>query len=171
MTSNVLKNMNLQQREAILHKDGPLLVLAGAGSGKTRVMVHRIANLIKAHGVPPSAILAVTFTNKAANEMKERLSHLLPARGGQPVVSTFHSFCARLLRKDGEPLARIRPGFTRRFNICDEAGQLAIIKAICKAADDDSGRGNGASARDILSRISNAKNLASTGEFVGDSGG
>jgi DNA helicase-2/ATP-dependent DNA helicase PcrA len=168
MTNDLLDNMNEQQREAILHKDGPLLILAGAGSGKTRVMVHRIANLVKVHGVPPSAILAVTFTNKATNEMKVRIGHLLPASRGRPIVSTFHSLCARLLRRDGEPLARIRPGFTRRFNICDEAGQLAIIKAICKAADDDSGRANGASARDILSRISHAKNLKQAPRDVQD---
>ena len=111
--------------------EGPLLILAGAGSGKTRVITHRIAHIITARHVPPSAILAVTFTNKAAGEMRERVAALLSdvALASAPDLSTFHSFCVRLLRRDGEPLAQIRPGFTRRFTIYDDDDQLAIVKA------------------------------------------
>ncbi len=88
-----LSVLNLQQLEAVLHKDGPLLVFAGAGSGKTRVITYRIANLIHTHGVSPRHILAVTFTNKAANEMKERLRHLLGDAARGLWVGTFHSIC------------------------------------------------------------------------------
>jgi DNA helicase-2/ATP-dependent DNA helicase PcrA len=126
-----LKGLNAQQREAVSHIDGPLLILAGAGSGKTRVITHRIAHIITARHVPPSAVLAVTFTNKAAREMREargRAAGRRPA-GFPPNLSTFHSFCVRMLRRDGDPLARIRPGFTRRFSIYDDDDQLVIVKA------------------------------------------
>src|ERR1035438_6158521 len=126
-----LKGLNAQQREAVSCTEGPLLILAGAGSGKTRVITHRIAHIIVSRHVPPSAILAVTFTNKAAGEMRERVAALLADTrlDSAPRVSTFHSFCVRLLRSDGEPLARIRPGFTRRFSIYDDDDQLAIVKS------------------------------------------
>jgi len=111
--------------------EGPLLILAGAGSGKTRVITHRIAYIVTARHVPPSAILAVTFTNKAAAEMRGRVAELLEDAhlDSTPRLSTFHSFCVRLLRMDGDPLAKVRPGFTRRFTIYDEDDQLAIVKA------------------------------------------
>src|SRR5271168_434184 len=130
-----LQGLNPQQREAVACTEGPLLILAGAGSGKTRVITHRIAYIITARHVPPSAILAVTFTNKAAQEMRERVAALLHdvELSSAPNLSTFHSFCVRLLRRDGEPLAQIRPGFTRRFSIYDDEDQLAIIKAAYRA--------------------------------------
>ena len=112
-----------------------MLLLAGAGSGKTRVITHRIAHLTEAHHVPGPCILAVTFTNKAADEMRQRVYELLggiSSREG-PLVSTFHSFCVRLLRRDGARLADIRAGFTPKFTIYDEDDQLAVIKSVFKA--------------------------------------
>ena len=154
-----LKGLNAQQREAVAHTEGPLLILAGAGSGKTRVITHRLAHIITARRVPPSAVLAVTFTNKAANEMRERVAALLEGvrLDSSPNVSTFHSFCVRMLRRDGDPLAQIRPGFSRRFTIYDDDDQLAIVKAAYRAL--------GLEEREFmkygaaLSRISHAKNL------------
>src|SRR5689334_13475743 len=126
-----LHGLNAPQREAVAQTEGPLLILAGAGSGKTRVITHRIAHIITTRRVPPSSVLAVTFTNKAAAEMRERVAALLADTplDSDPFVSTFHSFCVRLLRRDGEPLARVRPGFTRRFTIYDDEDQINIIKA------------------------------------------
>src|SRR3954453_6816506 len=153
-----LKGLNAQQREAVNQIDGPLLILAGAGSGKTRVITHRIAHIITSRHVPPSAVLAVTFTNKAAKEMRERVASLLEdvPLDSMPTVSTFHSFCVRLLRRDGDPLARIRPGFTRRFSIYDDEDQLAIIKAGYRTLGLDEKEFMQYSA--ALSRISSAKN-------------
>jgi DNA helicase-2/ATP-dependent DNA helicase PcrA len=130
-----LQGLNPQQQAAVAHVEGPLLLLAGAGSGKTRVITHRIAHLMEAHHVPGPCILAVTFTNKAADEMRQRVHQLLggiSSREG-PLVSTFHSFCVRLLRRDGAHLADIRAGFTPKFTIYDEDDQLAIIKSVFKA--------------------------------------
>src|SRR5580700_2133082 len=156
-----LKGLNPQQREAVACTEGPLLILAGAGSGKTRVITHRIAYIITARHVPPSAILAVTFTNKAAAEMRERVARLLSGveLSSTPNLSTFHSFCVRLLRRDGEPLEQIRPGFTRRFSIYDDDDQLAIIKAAYRHLGLDE---KFMQYRAALSRISHAKNLKQT---------
>src|SRR5713101_4812959 len=106
-----LDGLNDQQRQAVAHIDGPLLILAGAGSGKTRVITHRIAHIITSKRVPPSSILAVTFTNKAAREMRERVGTLLAdcELESSPNVATFHSFCVRMLRRDGDALAKVRP--------------------------------------------------------------
>ena len=127
-----LQGLNPQQRAAAVHVEGPLLLLAGAGSGKTRVITHRIAHLVEAHHVPGPCILAVTFTNKAADEMRQRVNALLGADLGRsnPFVSTFHSFCVRLLRRDGNRLADLRPGFTRNFTIYDDDDQVSLLKSI-----------------------------------------
>src|SRR2546430_2082132 len=157
-----LKGLNAQQREAVSHTEGPLLILAGAGSGKTRVITHRIAHTITTRGVPPTAVLAVTFTNKAAREMRERVTALLEdvRLESSPNVSTFHSFCVRLLRRDGDPLARVRPGFTRRFTIYDDEDQLVIVKAAFKRLGLD--EKEFMQYRAALSRISHAKNQKKT---------
>ncbi len=152
-----LSGLNPEQRRAVEHVEGPLLILAGAGSGKTRVITHRIAHLIAHHRVYGPAILAVTFTNKAAGEMRERVLRLLgglPFQSG-PVVSTFHSFCVRLLRRDGASLAQLRPGFTTSFHIYDDSDQLAVLKQVYKKLGIDE---KATPPRGILSRISHAKN-------------
>jgi len=157
-----LKGLNAQQREAVMHTEGPLLILAGAGSGKTRGITHRVAYIVTARRVPPSAVLAVTFTNKAASEMRERISGLLEDAqlDSTPNVSTFHSFCVRMLRRDGDPLARIRPGFTRRFSIYDDEDQLGIVKATYRGLGLD--EKEFMQYRAVLSRISGAKNRKET---------
>ena len=156
-----LEGLNPQQQEAAAHVDGPLLILAGAGSGKTRVITRRIAHLISAHAIPASAILAVTFTNKAAEEMRKRIESLIRSVGGtgSPVVSTFHSFCVRVLRRDADKLAAIRPGFTRQFIIYDDDEQLSVIKGIYKGLGLDE---KFLPYRGALSRISHAKNHQQT---------
>jgi DNA helicase-2/ATP-dependent DNA helicase PcrA len=129
-----LEGLNPQQKAAVEHVEGPLLLLAGAGSGKTRVITHRIAHLVEAHHVPGPCILAVTFTNKASDEMRQRVNSLLGGDRGRssPMVSTFHSFCVRLLRRDGANLAEIRPNFTKNFTIYDDDDQVSLLKAIYK---------------------------------------
>jgi DNA helicase-2/ATP-dependent DNA helicase PcrA len=152
-----LSGLNPRQKEAVCHVEGPLLILAGAGSGKTRVITHRIAHLIDNHGVYGPSIVAVTFTNKAAGEMRERVLKLLAGRisDAGPLVSTFHSFCVRLLRRDGESLARLRPGFTRDFQIYDADDQVVLLKQIYKKLGLDD---KFMQHRAALSRISHAKN-------------
>ncbi|HZS56747.1 MAG TPA: UvrD-helicase domain-containing protein, partial [Bryobacteraceae bacterium] len=151
-----LAGLNPQQRDAVQHVDGPLLLLAGAGSGKTRVITHRIAHLIENHHVPGPAVLAVTFTNKAADEMRQRVLSLLTntTTASTPVLSTFHSFCVRMLRRDGNSLSDIRTGFTRQFTIYDDDDQLALMKSIYKQLGLDE---KFMQYRATLSRISHAK--------------
>jgi len=158
-----LQGLNPQQQEAVRHVDGALLILAGAGSGKTRVITHRIAHLIDNHEVPATSVLAVTFTNKAADEMRERVAGLLGERnaGARPWISTFHSFCVRLLRRDGDSLASLRPGFTRTFTIYDEDEQLAVVKAVYRHIGLDE---KFMQYRAALGRISHAKNHRQTPE-------
>jgi DNA helicase-2/ATP-dependent DNA helicase PcrA len=125
-----LENLNPQQLQAVCHSEGPLMVVAGAGSGKTRVITCRIANLIQEEGVSPDSILAITFTNKAAGEMKERVRNMLDLRGASPWISTFHSFCLRILRKHISEL-----GFSNDFAIYDTQDQLTLIKQCMKAVE------------------------------------
>jgi DNA helicase-2/ATP-dependent DNA helicase PcrA len=120
--------LNAQQREAVMHTQGALLLLAGPGSGKTRVITYRIAHIVTEGLAPPSAILAVTFTNKAAGEMRERALKLLGPIDSSPIIRTFHAFCMQLLRRDGAPLAKIRSGFTPKFQIYDKSDQEVVIK-------------------------------------------
>ncbi len=151
-----LAKLNPQQREAVETVSGPVLILAGAGSGKTRVITHRIAHLIENHGVAPDSILAVTFTNKAAAEMGERVTKLVGHRSVvQPKVSTFHSFCVRLLRRDIEALRVNGHGLTRDFAIYDDADQQALVKAAIRRLGIDDKQ---LTPRSVLGRISWAKN-------------
>ncbi len=148
--------MNPQQQEGITSVDGPVLLLAGAGSGKTRVITHRIAYLIQERGVPADSILAVTFTNKAAKEMEERVSKILGhASLTKPTLATFHSFCVRVLRRDIEALRVNGVGLTKTFAIYDETDQQAVVKSALKrlGVDDKSLK-----PRVALGRISWAKN-------------
>src|SRR6266705_5956465 len=126
-----LDSLNPEQREAVIKTDGPLLILAGAGSGKTRVIAHRIAYLIAERGVPPWNILAVTFTNKAAEEMRLRVQRLLRGQelASVPLVSTFHSLCVRILRQDIE---KLNDKYTRTFTIYDQDDSLRLIKQCIK---------------------------------------
>ncbi len=147
-------NLNPQQREAVEIATGPILILAGAGSGKTRVITYRIVHLIQHLNVRPEQILAVTFTNKAAEEMKARVDALLGSelRSASPLISTFHSFCVRLLRRDVE---KMNAGYTRNFTIYDTDDQARVIRQIMKdtGMDDKS-----ISVRQVQSGISGAKN-------------
>src|SRR6478672_6628255 len=124
---DLLSSLNPQQREAVKSGDGPLLILAGAGSGKTRVIAHRIAYLIAERGVWPRNILAVTFTNKAAEEMRSRVTRLIENLeiGSAPLISTFHSLCVRILRRDIEAL---NAGYTRSFTIYDQDDTVRLTR-------------------------------------------
>ena len=118
-----LSTLNPQQQEAVTHQGGPLLVLAGAGSGKTRVITYRIAHLIGERGVDPSKILAVTFTNKAADEMLGRVNRLVSGVSHRPTVGTFHSTSLRTLRKYGDRL-----GYSHSFAVYDTADQMTLLR-------------------------------------------
>src|SRR5947207_8347336 len=145
-----LSGLNPQQRDAVMHGSGPLLVLAGAGSGKTRVITYRIAYLIGELGVQPANILAVTFTNKAANEMLSRVDRLVPGGGYRPWIGTFHSTSLRILRRYADRL-----GYTKSFAVYDTADQLTLIRRCMREmnVNDDA-----FPPRSVLNRISSAKN-------------
>ena len=158
-----LDQLNPQQREAVETTEGPVLILAGAGSGKTRVITYRIAHLIEHQGVMPEAILAMTFTNKAAAEMVERVDKLVGGLSvAKPVISTFHSFCVRVLRKDIEALripatmpGAAPAGLTKNFVIYDETDQQQLVKSVMKRLGIDDKQ---TTPRSVLSHISWAKN-------------
>jgi len=160
---NLLANMNPAQKEAIQCTEGPLLILAGAGSGKTRVLTHRIAYLLE-RGVAPWRILAITFTNKAAAEMKERVEKLVGARARDIWISTFHAFCVRVLRTNIEKL-----GLTKNFAIFDTVDQTALIKSCLKELNLDEKH---YVPQAMLANISGAKNsLLTPGKFRREAGG
>ncbi|MCW2840070.1 MAG: pcrA [Aeromicrobium sp.] len=149
-SETLLEGLNEAQQAAVSHPGGPLLVVAGAGSGKTRVLTRRIAWLIAARGAHPGSILAITFTNKAAAEMRERVADLVGPRARMMWVSTFHSACVRILRREAT-----RFGFTSSFTIYDAADQRRLMTLICRDMDLDPKRVN---PRAVLNWISNLKN-------------
>ena len=168
MSDDLLTGLNPEQARAVESTEGPLLILAGAGSGKTKTLTHRIAYLIANRKATPYNILAVTFTNKAAKEMRERVAQLLGQsadnRSFMPYMGTFHSICVRLLRQDGE-----HAGIPRNFVIYDESDKLSAIKQACKTAMIDE---KSFSPKTISSIISNAKNeLVSPAEYTGVASG
>ena len=147
---DLLSSLNPEQQAAVVKTDGPLLILAGAGSGKTRVIAHRIAYLVSQGLSEPDRILAVTFTNKAAEEMRSRVEALLGVDCRQMWVSTFHALCARLLRREAPHI-----GLSRDFVIYDSTDQLTVVKQALKSLGIDDGV---TQPRAALSRISHAKN-------------
>ena len=149
-TNQILQMLNDKQKEAVLATEGPVLILAGAGSGKTRVLVHRIAYLINTLGVMPGSILAITFTNKAADEMRSRVDDMIGFGSREIWVMTFHACCVRILRRHAEEL-----GYTRYFTIYDTDDQLTVMKEIFKRHGVDSKKFK---EKGILNMISSAKN-------------
>ncbi|MGW4897659.1 DNA helicase PcrA [Kitasatospora sp. NPDC004240] len=148
--AQLLEGMNEPQREAVLHAGSPLLIVAGAGSGKTRVLTHRIAHLLGARGVQPGEILAITFTNKAAGEMRERVEQLVGPRARAMWVSTFHSACVRILRRESKVL-----GFTSSFSIYDAADSQRLMALVCRDLDLDPKQ---FPPKSFTAKISNLKN-------------
>ncbi len=146
----ILEGLNPEQREAVLHTEGPLLILAGAGSGKTRVLTHRLAWLVREHGVSPTSLLAITFTNKAAEEMRRRLQDLVGGASRAMWISTFHAACARMLRRDAERL-----GYQKNFAVYDEEDQRRLVLRLMRDNEMDVKR---YPPRAVRSRISLAKN-------------
>jgi len=147
--SGLLEGLNEAQREAVLHGEGPLLVVAGAGSGKTRVLTHRIAHLISERGVDPSSILAITFTNKAADEMRSRIEALVGPKVRSMWVSTFHSACVRILRRDADRL-----GYRKSFTIYDDADSRHLMERVLNDLGFDTKR---ITSRSVLGEIGRAK--------------
>ncbi|MFF2922808.1 DNA helicase PcrA [Streptomyces celluloflavus] len=156
----LLDGLNDEQKAAVVHTGGPLLIVAGAGSGKTRVLTHRIAHLLGARGVHPGQILAITFTNKAAGEMKERVEELVGPRANAMWVSTFHSACVRILRRESKRL-----GFTSSFSIYDAADSKRLMALVCRDLDLDPKR---FPPKSFSAKISNLKNeLIDEEDFAG----
>ncbi|HEU4895713.1 MAG TPA: UvrD-helicase domain-containing protein, partial [Acidimicrobiia bacterium] len=160
--SPLFADLNPTQREAVAASEGPVLVVAGAGSGKTRVLTFRIAHLIRDLGVAPDSILAITFTNKAANEMKERVGQLIGGVVRSMWVSTFHSACVRILRREATRL-----GYRSGFSIYDDADSLRLIRMVIKDLDLDIKRFPDKAMRAV---ISNAKNELVDYESFADQG-
>ena len=161
---SIYDKLNEPQREAVYHTDGPLLILAGAGSGKTRVLTHRIAYLIGERGVNPWNILAITFTNKAAEELRQRVDNLVGFGAESVWVSTFHSACVRILRRFIDRL-----GYENHFTIYDTDDQKTLIKEVCRKVDVDT---KVFKERSLLSAISSAKNeMILPDEFELNAGG
>ena len=158
--NELLAGLNDKQKEAVLHFEGPLLILAGAGSGKNRVLTHRSAYLIEEHQVPPYHILALTFTNKAANEMRERVNNIIEYGAGSIWVSTFHSTCVRILRRFIDHL-----GYDNAFTIYDSDDQKSLMKDICKQLNIDTKKYK---ERTFLNAISSAKDELKTPEQYAD---
>ncbi|MEC1159052.1 DNA helicase PcrA [Cytobacillus horneckiae] len=156
LSDKLLNGLNPQQQNAVKATDGPLLIMAGAGSGKTRVLTHRIAYLMVEKGVNPYNILAITFTNKAAREMRERIQNMMGGAADQIWISTFHSMCVRILRRDID-----RIGFNRNFTILDSTDQQSVIKNILKEKNLDPKKFD---PRAILGSISSSKNELITPE-------
>ncbi|MDJ0383386.1 ATP-dependent DNA helicase [Streptomyces sp. G-G2] len=155
----LLVGLNEQQRAAVVHADSPLLIVAGAGSGKTRVLTHRIGHLLGARGVHPGQILAITFTNKAAGEMKERVGDLVGPRANAMWVMTFHSACVRILRRESKLL-----GFTSSFSIYDAADSKRLMALVCRDLDLDPKR---FPPKSFSAKVSNLKNeLIDADEFA-----
>ncbi|MGV8148765.1 MAG: UvrD-helicase domain-containing protein, partial [Alkaliphilus sp.] len=125
-----LNHLNEMQKQAVIHTEGPLLILAGAGSGKTRVLTHRIAYLVEEKDINPYEILAITFTNKAAKEMRERVETLIGGHLRGMWISTFHSACVRILRNDIDKI-----GYAKNFVIYDTSDQLVVMKEVLKQLD------------------------------------
>ena len=153
---SIYDTLNEKQKEAVYHTEGPLLILAGAGSGKTRVLIHRIAYLMEEKDVKPWNIMAITFTNKAANEMRERVDKLVGSGAESVWVATFHSTCVRILRRYIDRL-----GYENHFVIYDTDDQKAIMKDVCKRLDIDTKMYK---EKAILAAISSAKNELLTPE-------
>ncbi|MYX22943.1 DNA helicase PcrA, partial [Streptomyces sp. SID8380] len=156
----LLTGLNPEQAAAVVHSGSPLLIVAGAGSGKTRVLTHRIAYLLGRRGVHPGAILAITFTNKAAGEMKERVEQLVGPRAGAMWVSTFHSACVRILRRESKKL-----GFTSSFSIYDAADSKRLMALVCRDLDLDPKR---FPPKSFTAKISNLKNELIDAEAYAD---
>ncbi|HJP28529.1 MAG TPA: UvrD-helicase domain-containing protein, partial [Dehalococcoidia bacterium] len=150
LTENLLAGLSDRQREAVTHSEGPLLIVAGPGSGKTRVMAHRVAFLIGEKGIPSWKILAVTFTNKAARELRERCERLVGVGSPELQVRTFHGFCSRVLRSDGEHV-----GLKPEFTIYDADDQARVARRVLDGLDIDPKQ---FPPRALLSVVSDAKN-------------